>query len=248
MKCKYCGGEVGLEESVCPYCGKTNEQAARHHREMASFRRRYAETEAAVVGKADHYARIVPRMLVILLLLITAVVTYAISENTYGYPEELRRHRAERNPKPIMEILDKCLEDRDYIAFSSWLTYHGIRCYRGPFEEYEELQWTAEYYKDFVMAAECALLHGELDTRDKENISYDLRRLCQNLESFMETAERELRTVESEDHRDALENMRSDVMEMMQVFFGLDGEKLEHFLTLSEAGKTAYLEEVLLDA
>ena len=66
--------------------------------------------------------------------------------------------------------------------------------------------------------------------------------------AFMETAERELRTVESEDHRDALENMRSDVMEMMQVFFGLDGEKLEHFLTLSEAGKTAYLEEVLLDA
>ena len=95
MKCKYCGGEVGLEESVCPYCGKPNDQAVRHHSEMASFRRRYAETEAAVVGKADHYARIVPRMLIILLLLITAVVTYAISENTYGYPEALRRSRAE---------------------------------------------------------------------------------------------------------------------------------------------------------
>ena len=248
MKCKYCGGEVGLEESVCPYCGKPNDQAVRHHREMASFRRRYAETEAAVVGKADHYARIVPRLLIILLLLITAVVTYAISENTYGYPEALRRSRAERNPQPIMETLDKCLEDRDYIAFSSWLTYHSIRCYNGPFEGYEDLQWTAEYYKDFVLAAECVFLHGELDEWEKENTGYELRRLCQNLERFLETEERALRNVEKEEHREALENMSSDVMEMMRVFFGLDGEKLEEFLTFSEARKTAYLEGVMQDA
>ena len=64
----------------------------------------------------------------------------------------------------------------------------------------------------------------------------------------METVERELATVESTSHREALENMRSEVFEMMHVFFGLDGEKLEHFLTLSEARKTAYLEEVLQGA
>ena len=248
MKCKYCGGEVGLEESVCPYCGKPNDQAVRHHREMASFRRRYAETEAEVVGRANHYARIVPRMLVIVLLMITAVVAYAISQNTYGLPEVIRRHRAERNPEPVMEQLDACLEDRDYITFSSWLTYHGIRCYHGPFEEYEDLQWSAEYYKDFLITLECVFLHGELDAWEKENTGYDLRRLCQNLESFMETVERELATVESTSHREALENMRSEVFEMMHVFFGLDGEKLEHFLTLSEARKTAYLEEVLQGA
>ena len=177
MKCKYCGGEVGLEETVCPYCGKPNDQAVRHHREMASFRRRYAETEAAVVGKADQYARIVPRMLLILLLLIVAVVTNAISENTYGLPEEVRRHRAERDPKPIMETLDNCLENRDYIAFSSWFTYHGIRCYNSPFEEYEDLQWAAEYYKDFVISMERVCLHEELDDWEKENSGYDLRRV-----------------------------------------------------------------------
>lgn len=248
MKCKYCGGEVGLEENVCPYCGKPNDQAVRHHREMASFRRRYAETEAAVVGKADQYARIVPRMLLILLLLIVAVVTNAISENTYGLPEEVRRHRAERDPKPIMETLDNCLENRDYIAFSSWFTYHGIRCYNSPFEEYEDLQWAAEYYKDFVVSMERVFLHGELDVWEKENTGYDLRRLCQNLEYFQETVERELRNVETESHRMALENMHSDVMDMLKVFFGLDGEELEQFLSFSEARKTAYLEGVLLDA
>ena len=248
MKCKYCGGEVGLEETVCPYCGKPNDQAVRHHREMASFRRRYAETEAAVVGKADQYARIVPRMLLILLLLIVAVVTNAISENTYGLPEEVRRHRAERDPKPIMETLDNCLENRDYIAFSSWFTYHGIRCYNSPFEEYEDLQWAAEYYKDFVISMERVFLHGELDDWEKENTGYDLRRLCQNLEYFLETVERELRNVETENHRVTLENMHSDVMEMLKVFFGLTGEELDQFLKFSEARKTAYLEGVLLDA
>ena len=248
MKCKYCGGEVGLEETVCPYCGKPNDQAVRHHREMASFRRRYAETEAAVVGKADHYSRIIPRMLVILLLLIVAVAAYAISENTYGFPEEVRRHKAERHPEQIKETLDTCLENRDYLAFSSWLAYHGIRCYNGPFEEYDDLQWPAEYYKDFVVSMERVFLHGELDTWEKENASYNLQRLCQDLESFLETVERELSNVETESHREALETMQSDVMEMLQVFFGLDGEELEQFLSFTEARKTAYLEGVVLDA
>ena len=95
---------------------------------------------------------------------------------------------------------------------------------------------------------ERVFLHGELDDWEKENTGYDLRRLCQNLEYFLETVERESRNVETEDHRVALENMRSDVMEMLQVFFGLDGGELEQFLVFSEARKTAYLEGVLLDA
>ena len=147
-----------------------------------------------------------------------------------------------------METLDNCLENRDYIAFSSWFTYHGIRCYNSPFEEYEDLQWAAEYYKDFVISMERVFLHGELDDWEKENTGYDLRRLCQNLEYFLETVERELRNVETENHRAALENMHSDVMEMLKVFFGLNGEELDQFLKFSEARKTAYLEGVLLDA
>ena len=46
----------------------------------------------------------------------------------------------------------------------------------------------------------------------------------------------------------ALENMHSDVMEMLKVFFGLNGEELDQFLKFSEARKIAYLEGVLLDA
>ena len=46
MKCPYCGGEVGLEERFCSYCGRPNEQAQRHHQDMARFRKQYAETEA----------------------------------------------------------------------------------------------------------------------------------------------------------------------------------------------------------
>ena len=99
-----------------------------------------------------------------------------------------------------------------------------------------------------MIAMERVFLHGELDDWEKENTGYELQRICQNLEYFLETVERESRNVETEDHRVALENMHSDVMEMLQVFFGLDGEELEQFLVFSEARKTAYLEGVLLDA
>ena len=86
------------------------------------------------------------------------------------------------------------------------------------------------------------------DEWEKENTGYELRRLCQNLDRFLETEERALRNVEKEEHREALENMSSDVMEMMRVFFGLDGEELAEFLTFSEARKTAYLEGVMQNA
>ena len=45
-----------------------------------------------------------------------------------------------------------------------------------------------------------------------------------------------------------IEDMRGNVMEMLRVYLGLEGEEAERFLTLSTNRKAALLEEVLLDA
>ena len=88
MKCKYCGGEVGLEELVCPYCGQPNDQAVLHQKDMAAYRQRFHATETAVRQKAHQYAQIIPRVVLILTLLIGGIIMLAISseamyENEY---------------------------------------------------------------------------------------------------------------------------------------------------------------------
>lgn len=37
MKCKYCGGEISLEDVKCPYCGRENEEAVQHIKDMQYY-------------------------------------------------------------------------------------------------------------------------------------------------------------------------------------------------------------------
>lgn len=34
MKCKYCGGNLTLEQAYCPHCGRPNEEAEQHVKDM----------------------------------------------------------------------------------------------------------------------------------------------------------------------------------------------------------------------
>ena len=54
MKCPHCGGEVGLEEKFCPWCGKPNEQSVQHMEDMARFQASYRATEQSVEKKTKH--------------------------------------------------------------------------------------------------------------------------------------------------------------------------------------------------
>ena len=72
--------------------------------------------------------------------------------------------------------------------------------------------------------------------------------LCQSLESFFETLERKSWDSSEPVHQAHLDRMRDDVMDLLRVYLGIEGEEAEDFLALSTNRKAAFLEEVLLDA
>ena len=248
MKCPYCGGEVGLEERFCSYCGRPNEQAQRHHQDMAHFRRKYAATEAAVVGKAERYAQVVPRVTVILLMLIASVVMWAVSANLYSYPEHARRRAAEKNPQPVIETLEGYLAERNYMSFASYFTYNDLRTYDSPFEDYSDMRWCAEYYQDFMIEAESLFLHSDREKWIRYSASSDIQRLCRTLDEFIECADRAEREGGNEAHLACVRDMRSNVADVLRVYLGVGEDETEAFLALSENKKAARLEEVLLGA
>ena len=248
MKCKYCSGEIGLEDRYCPYCGKPNEEAVRHFSDMADYQERYASTEESVVGAAKRYGQIIPRAVAVLLLVIAAVVMAVISENTFGLPELMRRRAAQKDPDATAAALDSYISERDYISLASYMDYYDIRTYDSPFEAYSDLKWAAVYYKDIMLYAERMYLHKDREKWVKDRAPDDIRFLCQALDSFFETLQRANRNGEKAQHQESLDDMRSGVMDMLRVCFGLEGEDAEQFLALSGNRKAALLEEVVLGA
>lgn len=248
MKCKHCGGEVGLEERFCPYCGNPNEQAIRHVQDMADYQERYAQTEEHVVGAARRYAQVIPRAVIILLLLIAAAAMAVVRENAYAFPENSRRRAAEKDAQGTMAVMDGYLAEQDYMALASYIEFNDIRTYDTPFESYGDIRWIVQEYKDVTLRMERLFLHEDGAKWSASRAADEIRYLCQSLETFFDSLERAERNREDSQHWAHIERMRGDVMDMLRVYLGLEGEAAEEFLSLSTNRKAALLEEVLLDA
>ena len=243
MKCPYCGGEIGLEDTSCPYCGRPNDQAVQHVLDMSRYRRRFAETESHVLGKAQNYSRIVPRVLVILVLVVACVVMAVVTENAYGMPGNSRRRAAEKDPAGTISVLESYLERDDYISFASTIEYNEIRVYSDPFSDYSRLYWCAWYYREFVIRMEHIFLQKDRAEWARNDASYDIRYLCQSITSFKESYD----TAERDDapRMDDIRQMRTNMLNMLHVMFGF--EDPETFFALTENRMAAAIEEVLLN-
>ena len=243
MKCPYCGGEIGLEDTSCPYCGRPNDQAVQHVLDMSRYRRRFAETESHVLGKAKNYSRIVPRVLVILVLVVACVVMAVVTENAYGMPWNSRRRAAEKDPAGTISVLESYLERDDYISFASTIEYNEIRVYSDPFSDYSRLYWCAWYYREFVIRMEHIFLQKDRAEWARNDASYDIRYLCQSITSFKESYD----TAERDDapRMDDIRQMRTNMLNMLNVMFGF--EDPETFFALTENRMAAAIEEVLLN-
>ncbi len=251
MKCKYCGGEVGLEEAFCPFCGQPNEQAFSHQRDMAEYRDRFSETKAAVTRKARHYSQIVPRVLILLFLVVGSITMFLVSENAYSFPDQSRRRAAVRNAEKTTAILEGYLEAQDYASFASYCDYNSLRLYT-DFPEYQDIYYCAEYYMHFVIDLEKLFLQGDRESWWDDSADSDIRSFCSSLSSFYDTAERSLKyhygdsdTGPAPVHITA---MRNNADGLLAFYLGIGQEELSGFLSLSDTQRAAYVEEVLLNA
>lgn len=248
MKCKYCGAEIGLEENFCQYCGRPNEQAARHSRDMASYHRRFAATEATVVNKTNRYRQIVLRIGLIFILMILTLVMYAVANSAYSIPDALRRRAAEKDPALTVSRLDAYLDARDYMSFVSYMDYCDLHTFGSAPEEfsrYSRLRNGAYYYQDFVMRMESLFLHTDPEEWLKNKANSDIRWLCQSLDEFLSVYEKTPFNEEDQFSAPYLEDMYQTMMEMLHVYLGIDESERETFLALSETRKAAVIEEVL---
>ena len=156
MKCENCGGNLTLEDVVCPHCEALNEHAVEHIREMNRYKREFEDTREEVYSVAKSYAGITTRIVVIAVLVVLTIVCGILGGEAYSIRGDMLKAEAKKNLEESKATLDYYLETRDYYALAAFSNEKNIHTYEGDFAEYDSMLYAAKQYAflyDYIMKA-----------------------------------------------------------------------------------------------
>lgn len=122
MKCKYCGGNLTLEQAYCPHCGRPNEEAAQHVKDMEHYKSNFEDTKSDVYEVTEKNTEIMSHMIIITVLVILCVVVFVVSARSWSIHRGLLQFDAGIRQGSYMKQMEQYLEDEDYIGLSAFAT------------------------------------------------------------------------------------------------------------------------------
>ena len=147
MKCKYCGGNLSLEEKTCPHCGRLNEEAIQHAADMERYQDHFEETRKDVYGVAKRFSGITARAVIIAALMLAIFVVFLIDDNVW----DIRRWFVTMNSNVHVEEyssqMERYLEEENYTAFRYFCKNHYIDGYNDNYQDYQPLIQAASAYE-----------------------------------------------------------------------------------------------------
>ena len=152
MKCRYCGNNIGLEDELCPFCGKENEEAAGHLAAMKNYKEDYDNTKSSVIRKSTKFNNITARIAIIAVMLLIIVIMLFINRNYSDFDIRLanddeRVHKeVEKRKSDIDATLKDMVEHRDYLAMEYFVINYQLRV-ENDFKEYNQVFDAAEVYE-----------------------------------------------------------------------------------------------------
>lgn len=152
MKCKYCGGNLTLEQAYCPHCGRPNEEAAQHVKDMEHYKSNFEDTKSDVYEVAEKNTEIMSHMIIITVLVILCVVVFVVSARSWSIHRGLLQFDAGIRQSSYMKQMEQYLEDEDYIGLSAFCDRHYIRPYssNNNYEKYQLLMEASGAYRYFL--------------------------------------------------------------------------------------------------
>ena len=242
MKCKNCGGEMGLLDKVCPYCGSDNEESAGHRAKFQFYKRKSKET----VEKADqNYSSNKPLIVgsVILVLLIIGVIAMSVAEEKTEYIDlDIAHSETLKEADRFKEILNGYLEAGDYIAFYDFIKEHHVYETDPEYEEYALLLDMSRNYRYAMNSMEQLVLYGEGYTFDKV---FDIKDCSRDIAFFYTMYGYAEDDLEEYQYKAYAEDMKNKLNTAMNVYFGLDEKGLEDYLASSDNQQTLFIQEVI---
>lgn len=246
MKCKYCGGDVTLDDHFCPHCGRPVDQAQRHRMEMEQYETEFEETRQEALDKisaASVGGFAVGVRLAVICALIAAIAFMIVNFDPYTVNERREKNAAKKNYDAYIAQMEEYLENRDYVTLSSFCRKHQLD-YNKDYSGYQAVITAAMYYNYIYRGLqELAFVKG-----DKVNNNYYLQELSKNVNNFYEESGQEysLRYAKDPERvREVIAEMEQDFGVLMQRYLGLSGEETDSLKDLSKSKRTVLIEQAL---
>lgn len=250
MKCESCGGNMGLEDLKCPYCGTPNPFARQHQEEMQRFEQEFAQTRDEVVtaSRKTTGRHISVILLLVLLLLDMAGLGFAAMSSEIAY--DIREKRIIEEADLHLANMEAYLQDGDYSGLSAY--YTGNHLY--ALYEVDEV----DAYSAVLRAASCyKWLTEDLGSRvqggsyrfQENSIHQTCATMASNITKLWNLEEEYSYKKEiylAADKMVYIEDMRSRMALLLEVYAGLTKTEVRELVDMSESRIQKTLEERLV--
>ena len=246
MKCKYCGGDVSLDDHFCQHCGRPVDQAQRHQMEMEQYETEFEETKQEALEKisvASGGGFPVGIRLAIIGVLIAALVFMFANFDPYTVHERKEQRAAKKNYDAYIAQMEDYLDNRDYATFSAFCRKHQLD-YNKDYRNYRTIINAAMYYNSIYRALqELAFM-----TKDRADRGYYVKELSKYVNNFYEGVgdDRYLdREEDPERVREVTGEMEEDLKVLFERYLGLSKEEADSLRELTQSKRTVLIEQAL---
>lgn len=240
MKCENCGGNLSLEDVVCPYCDSVNEHAIQHIRDMNRYKREFEGTRKNVEEVAKKHTGNMVKIVTICILLIAIIICCFLSDQSYSIRREINENKAEREFEQNQKILLQYLEEGEYYSFYSYIYEKNIPTYHGKYEEFKEIYYATNQYTyiyDLVVS-----LQGNGKYIGKEEM---WEMLITSVNDFYKVYDENnyLHIAEGEPYYEAVKGIEDRIKALLVTYMGLSKEDVENFGELTNTQRRRLIEE-----
>ena len=246
MKCKYCGGDVSLDDHFCQHCGRPVDQAQRHRMEMEQYETEFEETKQEALEKisvASGGGFPVGIRLAIIGVLIAALVFMFANFDPYTVHERKEQRAAKKNYDAYIAQMEDYLENRDYATFSAFCRKHQLD-YNKDYRNYRTIINAAMYYNSIYRALqELAFM-----TRERADRGYYVKELSKYVNNFYEGVgdDRYLdREEDPERVQEVTGEMEADLKVLFERYLGFSKEEADSLRELTQSKRTVLIEQAL---
>ena len=148
MKCPNCGGQMGIEDAVCPYCGTPNALATQHRADMNRFDQEYRRTQESVNEKTSFMRSTGGWLTVLVILLVALVIGIVMQVSAWDIGYSMREKAVENSSLEDRRMLDSYLEQGDYGKFVGY--YNANELSLNSDDPYYALHSAAYSYVDLI--------------------------------------------------------------------------------------------------
>ena len=249
MKCKYCGGNLTLEQAYCPHCGRPNEEAEQHVKDMEHYKSNFEDTKSDVYEVAEKNTEIMSHTVIITVQVILCVIVFVVATHSWSIHRGLMQFDSKIRYNSYVKQMEQYLEDEDYIRFSAFCDRHYIRAY-GSDNRYEDYRLLIEASGDYRYIYETLMkaVTTSSDSSDRLSGLYEsISEYYERLEKILHPADSEYMEKQyqelPEEQKEAILRMETNVEMLLQTYFGMTPEEAENFGAMSNAKKIVFLEE-----